>query len=357
MPPVDVHLDPDPPRRRRPTRRILLGVAGVALVVATFAFFLPRIASYRDVWDVVKMLSWQWLVALAVVTAVNVLTFAPPWMVTLPGLRLVRALEVTQASTALSMVVPGGAAAGIAGSVGILRTWGFGAGAIASATTLTSLWNQFANLAYPIVAVFVLSVTGGQTALLATAAFVGAGVLGVAVAALALVLWSDRMAWDIGDALAAATDWALAKVRRGPVGWSGVNLERFRHETVGLLRRRWHLLTLWTLAGSLSVFLVLLVSLRALDVPASEVSIADAFAAWALVRLLASVPITPGGIGVVELGLTGALVGFGGANAPVVAAVLVFRFLTMVPTLVLGLLAAATFRRHRPGMVATSASR
>jgi uncharacterized membrane protein YbhN (UPF0104 family) len=39
------------------------------------------------------------------------------------------------------------------------------------------------------------------------------------------------------------------------------------------------------------------------------------------------------------------LVGFGGNNAAVVAAVLVFRFLTVVPTLVLGLVAAATWRR------------
>src|SRR6266496_754057 len=38
-------------------------------------------------------------------------------------------------------------------------------------------------------------------------------------------------------------------------------------------------------------------------------------------------------------GLTAALVGFGGDNAEVVAAVLVYRFLTIVPTLVLGLVA------------------
>jgi uncharacterized protein (TIRG00374 family) len=88
-------------------------------------------------------------------------------------------------------------------------------------------------------------------------------------------------------------------------------------------------------------------------VPESDVSAAEAFAAWALIRLLGSIPITPGGIGVVELALTTALIGFGGDNAAVVASVLVFRFLTMVPTLVLGLIAAATWRRHRGAPVKT----
>jgi uncharacterized membrane protein YbhN (UPF0104 family) len=77
------------------------------------------------------------------------------------------------------------------------------------------------------------------------------------------------------------------------------------------------------------------------------VTLTEAFAAWALVRLLGSLPITPGGIGVVELGLTGALVGFGGANDAVVAAVLLYRVLTVVPTLVLGLLAGVVWRRLR----------
>src|SRR4029453_1896427 len=79
-----------------------------------------------------------------------------------------------------------------------------------------------------------------------------------------------------------------------------------------------------------------------------EVSLIEAFAAWSLVRLLGSLPITPGGIGIVEVGLTSALVGFGGQNAEVVAAVLVYRALTMVPTLVLGLVTAAVWRRLDP---------
>jgi putative heme transporter len=290
------------------------------------------------------------------VTALNLATFAPPWQAALPGLRFWVAFRMSQASTALSIVAPAGAAVGLAGSYGLLRSEGFPARDVARAVTLTGLWNQFANLSYPIVALFLLTVEGGKSPLLATTAFVGVAVLGMAVGALALVLASDRTATDIGNFAARLANWSLGKFGRDPVRWGGSSFERFRKDAVDLLRRRWHVLTLATLAGSLTVFMVLLVSLRALGVPAAEVTVVEAFAAWALVRLLASIPITPGGIGVVELGLTGALVGFGGNNAGVVAAVLVFRFLTIIPTLALGLLSAARWSRQREKRVGDAES-
>ena len=292
-----------------------------------------------------KSVSWEWTVALVAVTAVNILTFAPPWLVLLPGLRFWAALMMTQATTALSIVVPGGAAVGIATAYAMLRRSGFAPAAVARSVTLVSVWNQLANLAYPIVALFLLTMAGEETAVLATAAFIGVAILGVAVAALVLVLYSNRMAVDIGDLAARGATWVKGRFHRAPVAWGGSNFERFRVDVVDILKRRWHLLTLATLAGSLTVFVVLLVSLRALSVPSAEVSVMEAFAAWSLARLLGSIPITPGGIGVVELSLTAALIGFGGNNAGVVAAVLVFRFLTIVPTLVLGMVAAAVWRR------------
>jgi uncharacterized protein (TIRG00374 family) len=328
--------------------RVLMGAAGLAVVGATFLWFLPKVADYEDVWAVVKTLSWEWFAALAGAAALNVLTFAPPWQVALPRLRFLQALEVTQASTALSIVVPAGLAAGVGVSWAMLRRWGFATRDITRAISLVGLWNQFLNLLFPIVAVFLLTARGEETALLATAAFIGVAVLGVVLAGFVLALASNRLAYEVGELAARLASWALRKLRRGPVRWGGASFERFRESAGDLLRRRWHALTAASLAGSLSVFLVLLVSLRALGVSASEVSAVEAFAAWALVRLLGTIPLTPGGIGIVELGLTTALVAFGGNNAGVVAAVLVYRFMTLVPPLVLGLLTAATWRRHVP---------
>jgi uncharacterized membrane protein YbhN (UPF0104 family) len=283
---------------------------------------------------------------LGAATILNLLTFAPPWMVALPGLRFRSALAMTQVSTALSIVLPAGAAVGIAGAYGVLRRWGFASRGIARAVTVVSLWNQFVNLSYPVIAVALLSVTGGNSPVLVTAAIVGVAVLAVGIAALAAVLASDRTAMETGELTARVVNAIRRRLRREAVLWGGTSFERFRRDAVDLLRRRWHVLTLTSYAGTLTVFLLLLLSLRACGVPGSEVSVVEAFAAWSLARILGSVPITPGGIGVVELGLTGALVGFGGNNVGVVAAVLVYRFLTIVPTLAFGLVAATTLRRR-----------
>ena len=63
--------------------------------------------------------------------------------VALPGLSFIRAMELTQASTALSIVAPGGAAVGAAGAYGMLRRWGFPARDFTRAVTLTGLGTSF----------------------------------------------------------------------------------------------------------------------------------------------------------------------------------------------------------------------
>jgi uncharacterized membrane protein YbhN (UPF0104 family) len=332
----------------RHARRIGGGVLALAVIVATFVFVLPRIADYGEVWDVIVDLSWPRIGALVAVTLLNLATYAPPWMAALPGLRFRNAFVLAQSTSASTYLAPGGPAVGIALAFGMLRAWGFPRRAVTLAITLTGIWNQFVLLGFPAVALVLLTIAGERHPLLQTVALVGLGVFAVAAGTYFTGLSSRRLARWSGNLSARIATWALRLVRRGPASWTGETFARFRADAAGLLRRRWHVLTAATLAGHLTVFLVLLVSLRVVDVPASDVSVVEAFAAWALVRLLGAIPVTPGGLGIVELGLTTALVGFGGDNAEVVTAVLTYRFLTIVPTLVLGLAAGATWKRHHP---------
>ena len=337
-------------------KRGLAGGLAIAVIVGTYVFVLPQFANYSQVWAQVQTLSWEWILVLIGAVIFNLATFAPPWMAALPGLGYWSAETVTQASTASTYLAPGGPAVGIGISAAMLFAWGFHADEVALAVTLTGIWNQLAILGFPALALALLTLTGGDRAALQTIATIGLVVFVVVAGGFALALSSAGMARRVGGLAARIVNRVLRLIRRGPVGWSGESLARFRSRAIGLLRRRWHVLTLATLIGQLSVFLVLLASLRALGVGPSEVSVIEVFAGWSLARVLGSIPITPGGLGLVELGLTTVLVGFGGNHAGVVAAVLVYRFLTIVPTLVLGAVAAATWRRRRRSQIAEAGS-
>ena len=332
-------------------RRLIATALGLAVAAASFVFVLPRIADYRSAWRVIEQLSPPQIGLLAVAVILNLVTFAPAWMAALPGLGFVRAFIVTQASTASTYIAPGGAAVGVALSYAMLRRWGFGLAAVGLAAALTGIWNQLALLGFPAVALVLLTIKKEQNALLQSVALLGLVAFVVAAGVFAAALSSAKLARRAGDAASRAVTRAGRLVGRRPVLWNGESFVRFRASAIGLLRHRWHVLTLSTLAGQLTVFLLCLVSLRVLGVSSHEVSAVEAFAAWSLVRLLGSLPITPGGIGVVEVGMTTALVGFGGHNAEVVAAVLLYRFLSIVPTLLLGVAAGVVWRRLTPADV------
>jgi putative heme transporter len=353
---VKVELEGAKKKKKSGKGRIVAIVLSVVVIGGVFAFALPRIANYGDVWDVVKGLTWWWILALLLSVLLNTATYGPPWVAALPGLSYWHATRVTLASTALSSVAPGGAAVGMATSFAMLKAWGFHGRPVGLAVVLTSIWNQLLILGLPIIALAGVVAQGGRNRTLELVAMIALAVFVVIVVGFAIGLSSARLARKVGDRAARITTWAKGIVHRAPVKWRGESFVRFRDETIGLIRKRWWFLTLTTIAGHLTVFVVLLVSVRAVGIPRAEVTVVEAFAAWALARVLGSIPITPGGVGFVELGLTGALVAFGASNAEAVAATLIYRFLTIIPTLIFGLAAAATWnlgrRRHEEAVTA-----
>jgi putative heme transporter len=332
-------------------RRFAPLIVAAVVVPVVFAVVLPRIADYGEVWGAMKQLTPGEASVLVALTALNVLTYAPPFQVALPGLGFPTALRVTLASTASTYVAPGGAVVGIGLSLAMLRARGFRSRDVALAVTVTGIWNQLVLFGSPALGLGLLTLEGTREhGLLLTAGLVGLVCFVGGAAALASALASRPLAHTVGRHAAIAASFGLRLVRRAPVTWGGDNLVEFRRRTIGLLRRRWSVLTLTTVAGHGTVFLVLVGCLRAVGVEGGDVDAAEAFAAWSLVRLAASLPLSPpGGLGIVELGLTGSLVGFGGGAADVTAAVLLYRFLTIAPTLALGTLSMLTWRRQNPG--------
>lgn len=327
-------------------RRLVVGTAvAVVVAAAAFVYALPQFAGYGAVWHATKNAPAKWLLVLAGVTVLDIFTYPLPWRVALPRLGWLDALKMTQASTAFSLVVPGGAPLGMGMSFAMLRSKGFSRADVVTAVTVTGLWSQVSTFIFPVIAMVALAAQGTTSTSLRTAALIGAAISLSAITLVSALLWREAAAVRVGNALARALNGARRFARRSNVSWGGTNVAAHRADLLRLLRRRWIALTIATLANQLTGYVMLDVSVRALGIGRGQLTVTETFAAWSIGRLLGSLPITPGGIGVVELGLTGALVAFGGPRAPVVAAVLLYRAASIFPTLLLGLLAGATWRR------------
>jgi putative heme transporter len=131
---------------------------------------------------------------------------------------------------------------------------------------------------------------------------------------------------------------------------------RFRAEGTRLIADRWLALSLSTVASHMGLYLVLVLAVRDVGISAREVTWAQVLGVFAFVRLLSALPITPGGLGIVDLGYIGGLVLAGrhqtdvpGAvfQAQVTAAVLVFRALTYGMQIPHGAFAYFIWQRRR----------
>src|SRR5262249_11839568 len=135
---------------RRSRRAVLRSALGVALVVVVFAEVVPRIASYGSVASQLATVSAPWAVALAAAAGLDVFTTALPWRALLPQLSWLGAIGFTQASTALTLVLPGGAPLGMAISFGLLRRLRVPRGPARFAGALTGIWSPGRILPYPL---------------------------------------------------------------------------------------------------------------------------------------------------------------------------------------------------------------
>jgi uncharacterized protein (TIRG00374 family) len=323
--------------------QILIALAVIALV---FFFALPKIADYSKVWAEISEMTWLELVTITAVAVWNIVTYWFVMVASLPGSNYWQAMKVNQTSTAIANTMPGGGALGIGVTYAMYTSYGFTPSEIGLSIGVSGIWNNFAKLGMPVIALALLTIQGSVSTSLVFASLAGVGALVAAILLFGLSLRSEAQARAIGNRLSRAIA-SIKKVLKRPAGkpW-GDSFARFRSDAIHLVKRRWKELTLATVVSHLSLFLVLLLTLRHVGVSENEVGWVQVLAAFSFVRLVSALPITPGGLGVVELGLTAALVTAGGNRAQVVASVLVYRALTYLLPIPFGGITYVLWQRH-----------
>lgn len=348
------------PRRKR-WIRIGQAVFSAAIVVAIFALIIPKIADYGTVWKTITQLSPAELTSIIIATVFNLFTYYWQMMAAMPGLTTAQAAVNNQTGTTISNIIPAGGVVALGVVVRMFRSWGFPASAISLEITTTGIWNSFMKLGLPVVALALVALTGHANPALLIPALVGLAILVGAVTLFALALWKKQFARSIGNGLGRAWSRLRGLLRKPPVDTWGDGAVRFRHDTIDLVSKRWIPLTLTTILSHLALYLILLLSLRHIGVSNTEVSWAEVLAVFSFGRLVTALPLTPGGVGLVEVAYIAGLVLAGKAHADVsytlfkaqvTAAVLLFRFLTYGIQIPLGGFTYIVWRRkkswHKP---------
>jgi uncharacterized membrane protein YbhN (UPF0104 family) len=327
-------------------RRVVQATLSLGLGVAMLVVFLPQIADLSEVWTQIQDMSSLEIAMLTIAAIWNLVTYWILTVVCTPGLRWTQAMVVTETTTAVSNTVPAGGAVAVGLYFGMLGSWGFSKSRISVSVIVSGIWNNFAKLAMPIMAVSILAVQGGAGGGRLLSALIGFGALVAAVLIFALILRSADFAAKTGIVAGRIMSRLRRVIRKGPVsGWDDA-VVKFRTRIIGLVSRRWMALTFWTLVGHFSLYAVLLIALRQIGVSDDEVGWAEVLAVFAFARLLTAIPLTPGGIGVIELALIAGLDAAGGDHAQVVGAVLLFRVLTFVVPIPFGLVTYVFWRRN-----------
>lgn len=323
--------------RRKRVIRVIQAVLSGLVMIAIFGLILPKFASYSDVWRTITDLTWIEMSSLIAATVFNLFTYWWQMQAAMPGLTLGQAAVSNQTSTTVSNLVPGAGVVATGLAYGMFHSWGFTASEVALLASTTGIWNMFLKLGLPIAAVALLAITGQATTALLVPALIGLAVLVGSVVLFAMVLWKKSLARAIGDWLGSAWSRIRQLFRKPPIDTWGEGAVRFRKQTIQLVAKRWPALTITTVGSHLALWFVLLLSLRHVGVSAHEVSTIQVLAVFAFARLVSAIPITPGGVGVVELTLIGGLYAAGRSHTDVpldlfktqvTAAALLFRTLT-----------------------------
>ena len=326
-------------------RVLLLLLGGLSLYLLA-----PKVISVLASWPQLKHLKPAWMGLAVLFEAISYLSLWTMQRVALRATSWFAVGTAQLASGAIGSVVPGGAATAGTAAYRMLTQAGIRSADVASGLTAATLASTAAVFSMPILALPAL--IGGIAAPhgLLEAAYVGvAGFVSVAVLAALAFGWDGPLRVSGRTAR-----WCLQRFRPAAAPDLPERLLGQRDRLKEAFGRRWQI----ALPGAIGKvgfdYLALVCCLAALGSRPDPPLVLLAYVAGAL---LALIPITPGGLGFVEAGLTGMLVAAGVSSQDALVATLAYRLVSFWLPLPAGGVAYLLFlRRYGAASEETSSS-
>lgn len=329
---------PLPARSWWRSARVVAGVLVVVVLAVEVWLLAPSLA---DGVQRLGQVSWIWIVAAVAAQAVSLLAFAlmQRRLMRSAGVEVAvgRSLSVALAANALSVTLPGGPLFGTTFTFRQFRRWG--------ASRVVASWQ---------LAMGGVLTTGGLALVGVAGALVAGGTanpvaLVVAVVGTVALVAGVRLAVQNPRTVQRAGRAALAQVNRlrgrpADTGTAKVAEIYGQLESVQLSARDGSVAFGWAAVNRLADVACLAFACAAAG---AEPSIAGLLIAYTTGKAVSTVPLTPGGIGVVDGAFTAALVAGGLAASAAFPAVLIYRLISFVLAAAVGwLVFAMLFRAH-----------
>ena len=307
------------------TWRRLRFVGSWALALGLVAVGIPHAVdvSWHGVLPVLRSLHWPAVLGLAVLWFLSLVVHSSVLTAAAPSLTHRRALALNLTGSAVANVVPLGGAAGIELNRRMMRAWGIDTRRFAGYTLLTNVVDVGSKLALPIIAVVALLHAGEAVTapLRYVAVLAGAALVGLA-AGTVVVLASPRCTVALGRSV----EWVVRLVlrvlgRTREVDVVGPLLD-VRRECARVVADGWLPMSLG-ISGYVALQGLLLG--LCLHLTHSGLTWPEVLAGFALERTLTVLPLTPGGVGIADVGLVGVLMALGGDPAGAAAGAVLYR--------------------------------
>ena len=310
MPPVRMTSGPEVPEVEGTTKRLPWGRLGLLVVtVACLWLLAPKLSQVFEAWNGLDRVHPAWMAALL---ALEVGVFVCIWIVQMVALQSQDWFTnaTTQlASNAFNRITPGGGATGLALQVRMLGDAGVDTPKALSGLSIQTVLLVMTLCAMPLLTLPALVFGAYVPSKLALGAWTGAALFVIVAALAACFLASERAV----RRLAHVTEVAHNFFRRHHriVGLDD-RLVAERNDLLAVLRDRWVVAVGAAMGRWVLDYLALLVVLVAIGASPDPMLVLFAFVA---ASVLSWVPLTPGGVGFVEAGLSATLV-LAGIPAP-----------------------------------------
>jgi len=344
---------PQKPKRPWWKQAISIGIT-VVVLVAVFGFVLPKLADYRSIADYIGSITTTEWVMLSTATLVFLLAYPVVLVQVMRSLRLRESFTNHMTGTAITNSVPSGGALALPVNYTMYMSWGFTPESVSAAMLAGGVWDWFGRIALPVMSVLGVALLGDALWWMWVVSIVGVIAVSVMVLGLVKVLgrqegargiasWLDRMGTKVFDRLNRDKPDIEAAVMQ------------FRTDLNSIVRTRMARLTGATVLNHVAMAALFTLSVYAVGITTEEIPIPWVVLAFALGRFLVMIPVSPGGLGLVDLGWIGLLtLGWQASNPSVpvdhdliAAGVLLFRGLSLLPPIPIGMASWIFWRANK----------